>query len=126
LTDTDVRRAWLDAWRDTSDLRIRAKQSQVALFDMFDRYRALSAPDKQVVDELLAELVMSPDERVRFDVLAVIDEFRITSALPALRALANRLEGESSPGAPYEWEKVNRMIGTIASDSTGGTSGMLP
>jgi hypothetical protein len=108
-----VRRAWLDFCQDAGNRREAAKQSHVALFDMFDRYRALSADERRVVDELLAELAISLDENIRFDALALIGEFRIAAALPALRALAARLEEETFPGAPYEWAKVNRMIGEI-------------
>ena len=56
----------------------------------------------------------SKDETVnRFDTLALVREFRITVALPALRVLAGWLEPQHSPGAPYEWAKVNRLIGVL-------------
>jgi hypothetical protein len=114
LTDpAAVRRAWLQ-YRDDATARAEAnKQSQEALFDLFSRYRGLSEDEKRVVDDLLAEQVNSSEENIRFDALAVIREFRIQSALPALRTLAERLEGGSSPGAPYEWTKVNRLIGLL-------------
>jgi len=80
---------------------------------MFAHYRALGDAERNVVDDLLAEQVISSDENVRFDALATVREFRIRSALPALRVLAQRLEHEASTGAPYEWAKVNRLIGHL-------------
>ncbi len=52
-------------------------------------------------------------ESRRFLPLSLIREFRIVSALPALRVLADWLETQDTPGAPYEWAKVNRVIGDL-------------
>jgi hypothetical protein len=100
-------------WRAASDQAVAAKQSQAALVALFDHYRGLSADDRVIVDRLLAEQVASDDATDRFDALAVIGEFRVTSALPALRALADRLAVAPGPSAPYEWAKVNRLIGLL-------------
>ena len=79
--------------------------------ELFARYRKLSEQERRSVDGLLVEQVDSDDKNVRFDAFAVIREFRIVSALQALRALAERLERDSSTGAPEEWSMVNRLIG---------------
>jgi hypothetical protein len=39
---------------------------------------------------------------------------RSQAALPALRSLVERLESSGDPGAPYEWVKVNRVIGCLS------------
>jgi hypothetical protein len=80
-------------------------------------YRSLTAVDRHEVDQLLAEQLSSQDETERFDAIALIGEFTITTALPALRRLADRLETETWPGAPYEWAKVNRLVGKMADSS---------
>lgn len=109
-----VREAWLAMWEEVSERAIANKESQDALRVLSVRYSALSPEDRLVVDELLAELLASGDETMRFDALALIRQFKITSALPALRRLAGWLEGQTWPGAPYEWAKVNRVIGALA------------
>jgi hypothetical protein len=114
VNEADVRRTWLLFQKDVGNRRQASKQSHLALFDMYERYRTLSPQDRCVVNCVLIEQVGSPDENVRFDALAVIEEFSIDAALPALRALADRLEDEPSPGAPYEWAKVNRLIGNLS------------
>ena len=63
-----------------------------------------------MADQVLAEWALSDDEAVRFDALALIDEFKITNAAPALRKLKSRLASSSEPGAPYELQKVYRII----------------
>jgi hypothetical protein len=113
VTPEDVRAEWTAFRKQSNADALAAKESQGALFRLFDRYRSLSAAERSVVDQLIAEQVLSPDETVRFDAVAMIDKFVITSALPALRMLAARLEGDAQPGAPFEWAKVNRVIGTL-------------
>ena len=87
---------------------------------LFARYRTLSGQEREIVDQLLAEQVESPVANVSFDALAVIREFRVVSALPALRSLADRLEREASVAAPFEWSKVNQVVGLLVELQAGG------
>jgi hypothetical protein len=100
---------------EVSERAVANKQSQEAVLVMIERYRLLSKEERAVVDQLLCDQLASEDETVRFDAVALIREFSITVALPDLRALADRLEAQHSPGAPYEWAKVNRLIGRLTS-----------
>jgi HEAT repeat protein len=108
-----VREAWLRMCKEVSSWAIENKRSQEALLVMAQRYRTLSQGERDAVDELLAEQLASEDESVRFDALALIQDLKIRSSLPALRQLADWLETQASPGAPYEWAKVNRIIGGL-------------
>jgi hypothetical protein len=49
-------------------------------------------------------------EHQRYDALAIINEFRVTEALPHLLDLALRLQLDDGPGAPFELAKVERII----------------
>jgi YD repeat-containing protein len=110
VTDDELRAAF----RDAVDIeQVAAKDSQGALPRLFEKYRSLSAPEREIVDELISLDAASSDETRRFYAVALIAEFRIVSAVPALRALANRLESDPGPGAPFEWAKVNRVIGEL-------------
>jgi hypothetical protein len=99
---------------EVSARAVARKQSHEAVLVLIERYRVLSEEERVVVDQLLCDQLASEDETVRFDAVALIHEFRITAALPALRSLADWLEAQHSPGAPYEWAKVNRLIGLLA------------
>jgi hypothetical protein len=98
---------------------IAAKQAQESPAGLARAYRRLSSDDRAIVDGLLVEQVQSEDEAVRFDALHLVREFDIQSAIPALRALADRLETENRPGAPYEWAKVNRILGGLVAGGAG-------
>jgi len=113
MSEQEMRDAWISFRRSASDQAVAGKESQAALFALFDYYRALSPGDRAIIDRLLVEQLTSDDETDRFDALAILREFRIASALPALRALADRLEVARGPSAPYEWAKVNRLIGLL-------------
>jgi hypothetical protein len=109
----EIRDEWFAFRREVNAEAAVSKEGQGALFRLFDRYESLSALERSCVDELIAEQVLSPDETDRFDAVALTDKFAIVSAVPALRMLAARLEGETQAGAPYEWAKVNRVIGNL-------------
>lgn len=114
--ESDARAAWLRMSAAVSHEAIANKQSQDALAQLASRYRLLSPDDRAVVDGLLAEQVRSSDENVRFDALALVNEFKIQSAASALRSLADWLEHQDHPGAPYEWAKVNRILASVTAD----------
>jgi hypothetical protein len=114
-TDESVADDWIQFRERASKQAEDEKQSHATLFSLFERYRDLSEPQRDIIDALLARDLGSNDEALRFDALAVIREFRITRTVPQLRTLAERLEHTNSPGAPYEWAKVNRLIGILVS-----------
>jgi hypothetical protein len=117
VSGADVRGAWLRMREEVSARAVANKQSQEAVLAMAERYRSLTEGERADVDQLLIEQLASEDETVRFDALALVREFRIAAALSALRVLADWLETQHSPGAPYEWAKVNRLIGALAEPS---------
>jgi hypothetical protein len=86
------------------------KEPQEALRALGVMYRGISAEERLEVDQLLAEQLASLDSSERFDALAIIRRFNISSTLPALRRLADWLATETEPGAPYERIKVIGII----------------
>jgi HEAT repeat protein len=113
VSTSDVREAWLGFQSEVSTRALETKQSDDVVPALVARYGSLTDDDRDVVDELLAEQLSSTDETARFDALAVIAHFKVKSALPALRRLANDLESQTRPGAPYEWAKVNGIIAAV-------------
>jgi hypothetical protein len=78
-----------------------------------DYYRSIDDEDRRVVDEALASWVLGGDERRRFDALALIDEFRIRSALPALEEDLARLANAAGPSVPTDRAKLQRIIADL-------------
>ena len=73
--------------------------------------------ERAMANQVLAEWVLHDDENVRFDALALIHDFRVDAALHALQHLAERLAMSSAPGAPYELQKVRRIMNSMGSQT---------
>jgi uncharacterized protein HemX len=110
----DARSRWATLRHDLDAAAATTKDSQPVILELSRRYAALSAEEKQAVDGLLAEWVLADDPNLRFDAIALIADHNVRSAVPSLRALAHRLEDRTDPSAPYEWAKVNRLLGLLA------------
>lgn len=113
MTTANARTRWT-ALRERLDDEARwSKSSQAVVVELSRRYRALDESERSEVDELLTEWVLSDDEGKRFDALAVIADNKVARAAPALRELGERLEASDAPSAPFEWAKVNRILGQL-------------
>jgi hypothetical protein len=104
-------RSEMKTYRQTvSERAIRSKESNRALSDLGDLYRRFDTDERKMADQVLIEWVSSDDEGIRFDAESLIREFQIASAIPALEELIGRLSRASSPGAPYELDKVRKIL----------------
>jgi hypothetical protein len=99
------------SYRRAADEEARSlKDSYLVLDRLHTLYEKLNTEERMMANEVLAEWALLDDERVRFDALALIDDFKISSAVPALRALSDRLASSSTVGAPFELHKVDRIL----------------
>lgn len=73
-------------------------------------YYALDAEERLLADRVLAEWMLSDDDRKRYDADLLIDEYKVKSAEPALRTLMAKLATSTDPLAPYEQKKVARLL----------------
>lgn len=114
MTPDEFRSAF-EAFRDeVSRGAIASKLSHDAFVQLSGLYARFDAEERTMADAVIADWLASDDEGRRWDAEALIQEHSISSATPQLRSLAERLEHTSEPGAPYEWAKVNRILGHLA------------
>lgn len=107
----DEFRKEMESYRRSADEEARSlKDSYLALQRLKDLYRRFDDQERLMADQVIVEWALSSDENLRFDALALIREFEIASAAPALRQLAERLSTLQTPGAPYELRKVHRIL----------------
>lgn len=99
------------AYRQSADRDANAlKESNLAWEWLRDLYRKFDAEERKLADRVLTEWALSDDENVRYDALVLIGDFRIVSAVRALRDLAARLKLSKAPSAPYELRKVDSIL----------------
>lgn len=91
------------------------KDSYLALERLAALYEKFDDSERELADEVLAEWVLSEDEGIRFDAMALIRKFVVVASLPALRQLRGRLVSATGPGAPFEREKVDGLIAELTS-----------
>lgn len=89
------------------------KDSQWALEKLDELYRKFDAAEREMADQVLTEWALSEDENVRFDAQSLIADFKIAKAVAALEQLATRLRFDTSPGAPHEKKKVERILAEL-------------
>ena len=86
------------------------KNPYVTLERLHSLYRKCDDAERLMADQVLSEWALSEDEGIRFDALALIDDLKIQTAVPALHKLATRLALSATPSAPYELKKIHRII----------------
>ena len=99
--------------RSVDDEATSLKSPYVVLERLRTLYDKFDGSERLMADEVLSEWVLSEDEKVRFDALALIDELKIKMAAPALNELATRLASSGAPSAPYELKKVLRILALL-------------
>lgn len=117
MSVNDVRSRLEEAWRSIDREAEAWKDSHSAVFALESFYRGLAEAELSAADDVLIEWTQSDDVKKRFDALALIDEFSIVAALPALRRLAEEFEDSAEPSSPYDLAKVNRIIGRLTGES---------
>lgn len=93
------------------------KEAEPPLHRMRAAYAVMAADERPSADAVIVEWLASDDENLRFDAIALIDEFRIVAAGAGLRRLRTRLLSSVSPGAPFEVEKVDRVLRGLTAGS---------
>ena len=109
----------MEAYRQAVDREAKAlKDSYHALEQLRALYQKFDTGERAMADQVIAEWALSEDESTRFDAQALIDDFKIRSALPALEKLVMRLAASKAVGAPHELELVNRLIADLTRAKT--------
>jgi hypothetical protein len=109
LSRTDFEALWLRLDEEAQ----AAKFSHGATMRLTEYYKTLAPQDRLVVDDTLVSWVGGGDSRRRFDALALIDEFEIRSALPALETELERLSHATGPSVPTDRAKLERLIARL-------------
>jgi len=102
--------------RDADGEAHRLKDPWIALERLRNLFGRFDETERTMADQVLTQWALSDDENLRFDAIAMIRDFRVMSAIPALRQLEIRLKSSAAPGARYELEKVSRLIEEFTTD----------
>lgn len=115
MTDDRFRIRMNEEWARIDAEAHARKDSQSAVFALEEFYRSLSSDERSAANAVLVEWLS--DDGKRYDAMALIAEFSVVTALPALRELEARTEHSDQPSAPYDWAKVNRLIAKLSREA---------
>jgi hypothetical protein len=110
----DEFRREMATYRQAVDREAHAlKDTYRALVLLRGLYERFDAAERAMADQVIAEWALSDDENTRFDARVLIHDFKIRSALPALKRVATRLAASTTVRASNELELVNRLIADL-------------
>lgn len=108
-------RSEMASYRQSAEAEAASLKDSYLVLDRLHRlYRKFDTQERVFADRVLAEWALSDDDGVRFDALSLINDLKIKSAVSALQELANRLASSTAPGAPYELNKIRRIVENLA------------
>jgi hypothetical protein len=102
---------WRSATKDASE----RKDPHLGILELNALYESFDAEERNLADQVIAGWALSDDEGKRFDALSLISDYAITTAAPLLAKLADRLRTTQTPGAPFELEKVEKILLSLRS-----------
>jgi hypothetical protein len=106
----DEFRVEMDAyWRAAREEAISSKDPFIVIEQLHALYRKFSTDERCMADQVIAEWALDNDEVRRWDALALIDNLKIVAAIPALRALAERLAQSAEPSESFWIERANQL-----------------
>jgi len=110
---TDIKQWWTNEHDELLQLARAAKNPMSALFDMYERYNALTDSEKKEIDKVLIDWIEDIDEDKRFTALAMVIEYNIADAIPAMKRLANRFKNSKIPDDPIGYNERELILSKI-------------
>lgn len=105
-------------WESANRRAMELKDPFDALERTASMYSRLDAVDREYANRVFDEWLLADDEAKRYVAVALIRQFNVTSAVPALQALADKLLTSNDPGAPFEREKVDVLLRDLGLNGT--------
>ena len=110
MTLDEFRLEMTSYWQSADDEARSLKDPHVSLERMHALYRKFDASERRLADHVIGEWALSKDDGLRFDACALIDDLKISTAVPTLKKLVKCLAASRTPGAADEQEIVERII----------------
>lgn len=110
MTASDPKTTWLNVHRQLSAEADASRNSQAVAFGLLAMYDALSPEEQQCIHSVLAEWIVSEDNKLRYDAAFLTSERRILPMAASIRKAVLRLRGRAGPEAEYEVKKLLRIL----------------
>jgi hypothetical protein len=97
-------------WRD-ADGRAQALRDAYFVLDRLDKlYRNFDPEEQAMADLVVSQWLLSDNDRLWYDGLYLTRQFRISSALPAMRTLSERLQNSRVDAHRFFVPAIRKLI----------------
>ncbi|MFN0195830.1 MAG: hypothetical protein ACKVT0_03750 [Planctomycetaceae bacterium] len=110
MTTTNGRIKWLEMHRQLSEEAEYTKNSQMVPFGLLNAYDELSAVEKMEIFTILADWLVSEDNKLRYDAAFLISQRKIVEMASAVKNAIERTDESSGPEAKHELKKLLRIF----------------
>jgi hypothetical protein len=109
MNPRNVREEWMSLWQQLQAQADAFHDSQSVAFGLLNAYDQLSAEERVQVHPMLAEWLVSNDNRRRYDARFVITERAIRELAPSVASAICRLKDLPGPEARDEVELLEQL-----------------
>lgn len=110
MNDEELKMKWLDARECLCAEADAFRDSQAVSFGLLEAYDALTSDERIVIHSILAEWMLSDDNRLRYDAEFITSQRCIRSLKSAVEQALAKSESKSGPEAYYEAKKLRRIL----------------
>lgn len=106
----EIRQTWIEKQRALSEAAEAEKDSQSVAFHLLETYDCLSPEERESVHSVLAEWLISEDDRLRYDAAFLISQRKIQSLRLAIEQAIRSLQSRSDVETQFEIKKLHRIV----------------
>jgi hypothetical protein len=113
MTDEEVKTQWLETHRRLSAEADAFKNSQAVSFGLLDTYDGLSSYERTLIHSILADWMLSDDNRLRYDAKFLTRQRCIRAMKASVEKAIAKCESRTGPEAHDEAEDLRRILSEL-------------
>ena len=110
MNDTEIQKLWLNEYQRLEKNAEGSRDSISVPFALLELYDKLSDREKQQIEPVLAEWLMSDDSKTRYDARFIARKRNIRSLKPAAESAIAKLAGQPDAGVRFEVELLKSFV----------------
>ena len=110
MTTADTRAKWLEEHRRLAEEAEAFRDGQSVAFRLLDAYDELTIGEKAEIHKILAEWLVSADNKLRYDAQFLTSQRQIGEMVPAVEEAIEAIDESFGPEAKYELKKLKRIL----------------
>ena len=110
MNDAEIQKLWLNEYQRLIKNAEGSRDSMSVPFALVKLYDKLSDREKQQIEPILAEWLVSDDDNNRYDAQFIAGERKVRSLKAAVERSIAKLIRQSGPGVRFEVELLESLV----------------